>query len=308
MLIFPLTTKRAVEILLGDMLPSFEYYSPASLNEAVELLTTLEGAMILQGGTDLLVAAKVRGLKPKYVVSLRKLKATMGTIREDKGGIVIGASCTFDTLEESELIQEKIPALHEAVRLVGSRQIRSKATIGGNLCNASPAADSAPPLLVLETKLKVHGADGEREIPIEQFFRGPGKTSLKRGDILTELIVPLLGPNSGTAFAKLGRIDDEDISVVSAAAYVSVGANGITDARIALGSVAPTPMRAHKTEELLRGRKPSDELMREAGRIAMSECSPITDVRAGASYRRRIVAVLVESTIREALRRASVRR
>lgn len=290
---------------MGDRLPRFEYHLPATLAEAVGLLTKLEGAVILQGGTDLLVAAKLKGLKPQHVVSLKKLRRTLGRVREKDGSILIGASSTFDTLEKSELVQKRLPVLLDAARLVGSQQIRNAATIGGNLCNGSPAADSAPPLLVLAATLKVRGAGGEKRIPIEEFFKGPGKTALKKGDILTEIAIPRLGPGSGAAFVKMGRRVSEDIAVVSAAAFIVLDGKVAKNVRIALGSVAPTPMRARKTEEFLRGRTLSDGLVREAGDVAMSECSPIDDVRASAGYRRKMVGVLSRSAIKEAIRRAS---
>ena len=289
---------------MGDRLPDFEYHSPATLSEALSLLTRLDGAVVLQGGTDLLVAAKLKGARPRHVVSLRRLGSVMVGVREERGDIHIGAGTTFDALVDSDTVRTRLPALHEAVRLIGSRQIRNAATIGGNLCNASPAADSAPPLLVLGATLKIHGVDGDRSTPIEAFFKGPGKTSLNRGEILTEVVVPSPGPGSGAAFEKMGRRVSEDISVVSAAAFVTIAKGVVGSARIALGSVAPTPIRASKTEELLQGKKPSENLVKEAGSTAQSECNPIADVRASASYRKKMVAVLVRATVTEAIRRS----
>ena len=292
-------------IHLGDRLPNFEYHAPATLADAVRLLAKLKGSMVVQGGTDLVVAAKLKGLQPAHVVSLRKLSRLLKGIGEKDGSLFIGASTTFEGIAESELVEREIPALQEAAKLVGSRQIRNVATIGGNLCNASPAADSVPPLLVLEAQLEVQGVKGERKIPLDKFFVGPGKTVLARGDVLKRVRIPKMKKNTGAAFEKLGRRAEEDISVVSAASFVRMEKNVIKEARIALGSVAPTPIRAKATERLVVGKSFSEDLLREAGEEARRECNPITDIRAEAGYRKAMVGVLVRETLKKAVIRAS---
>jgi len=290
---------------MRDRLPSFDYYSPDMLDDAVKLLTRLDGAVILQGGTDLLVAMKQKGLCPQHVVSLRKLRGLLGEISEADGDIHIGASATFGQLERSALIKKELAVLHDAVRQIASYQIRNVATIGGNLCNASPAADTAPPLLVLGAVLKVQGPSGERGLPIEKFFTAPGKSVLRKDEILKEIEVPKLKPNSGAAFVKLGRRVSEDISVASGACLIQLDGKVVKEIRIALGSVAPTPIRAYRAENVIKGQTISDQSLKDTCQVAMTECSPISDVRASARYRTAMVSVLTRAAIKTAVARAS---
>lgn len=208
-------------------------------------------------------------------------------------------------LNESLSTMPEFEVLLEGTNTIGSYQIRNAATIGGNLCNASPAADSAPPLLVLAASLRARGIDGERSIPIEQFFVGPGKTILKKGEILREVAIPSPPAHSGGAFVKLGRREGEDIAVASAAAYVELAKDGtVRIARIAMGSVAPIPMRAREAEGLLLG-EISDSKLENATDSASRECQPITDVRSSAAYRRSAAKFLTKSVIVKALHRAT---
>jgi carbon-monoxide dehydrogenase medium subunit len=289
---------------LRDRLPEFGYHAPTSLEEAASMLSKLSGAVVLQGGTDLMVSIKQKGLRPSHIVSLRNLRGELGKIKESHGGVRIGAAVTFHDLERSAVIRERFTALHEAVEQIASYQIRNTATIGGNLCNASPAADSAPPLMVFDAKLIVRGMGGKREVPIESFFKGPGKTALNRSDVLTEILIPTPAAESGASFHKLGRRISEDISVASAAACLTMKGGVTSVARIALGSVAPTPMRAHKAEKALVGKRLTNETILEAACAAKEECSPITDLRAGADYRRAMVEVLTRRAIETAFARS----
>ena len=267
-------------------------------------MSKLSGAVVLQGGTDLMVSIKQKGLRPSHIVSLRNLRGELGKIKESHDGVRIGAAVTFHDLEQSAVIRKRFTALHEAVEQIASYQIRNTATIGGNLCNASPAADSAPPLMVLDAKLIVRGVEGKREVPIESFFKGPGKTALSRSDVLTEVLIPTPAAESGASFHKLGRRMSEDISVASAAAYLGMKSGVTAVARIALGSVAPTPLRAHKAEKALVGKRLTNETILEAAFAAKEECSPITDLRAGADYRRAMVEVLTRRAIETAFARS----
>lgn len=290
---------------MRDRLPSFEYYAPDMVDDAVKLLTRLDDAVILQGGTDLLVAMKQKGKRPQHIVSLKKLRDLLSQIYETDGRLHIGASVTLRQLEKSAIIKKELAVLHEAVQQIASYQIRNVATIGGNLCNASPAADTAPPLLVLSAALKVQSPSGEKELPIEQFFTGPGKSVLRKDEVLKEIEVPRLKPNSGAAFVKLGRRISEDISVASAACLIQLDGKVVKEIRIALGSVAPTPIRAYETENILKGHTISEQPLKDACRVAMSECSPISDVRASARYRTAMVGVLTRSAINIAASRTS---
>lgn len=284
-------------------LPDFEYHVPSTLEEATSLLVRYDSSVVLQGGTDLVVAIKQKGLRPSHVVSLRMLRGSLGNVRRDGHSLRIGSMTTISLLNESLSSERGFEALLDGISTIGSYQIRNTGTIGGNLCNASPAADSAPPLLVLGASLRAKGTEGERMIPIEQFFVGPGKTVLRRGEILEEIVVPFPPNNSGGAFVKLGRREGEDVAIASAAAYVELKGDDIETARIALGSVAPIPIRARKAEGLLLGRISDSKLARVA-ECASGECQPISDVRASEAYRRTAASVLTRSAIERALQRA----
>lgn len=250
-----------------------------------------------------MVAIRQKGIRPLHVVSLKMLKNSLSYARIDGDSLLIGSMTTISDLSEFLRGAKEYEVLFEGIHSIGSYQIRNIATIGGNLCNASPAADSAPPLMVLGASLKVRGAQEERIIPIKEFFLGPGKTALNRGDVLEEIKVTLPPPHSGGAFVKLGRREGEDIAVASVAAYVELDGTRIKNARVALGSVAPFPMRAIKTESLLRGEL-SDSLLEKVAMTSSKECQPIDDTRATASYRRRAIGALARLAITKAVQRA----
>lgn len=292
---------------MRDRLPDFDYYSPGTIEEVMELLSRLDDAVILQGGTDLLVAMKQKGIRPQHVVSLKRLRGLLGQVYERDGTVHIGASVTLGELQRSAILEKELVVLHEAVQEIASYQIRNVATVGGNLCNASPCADSAPPLLVLGAVLRIQSSDGERQLPIEKFFTGPGETSLRKGEFLKEIEVPKMKANCGAAFIKLGRRLHEDIAVASAACLIQVKDEVVKEIRIALGSVAPIPMRAYKAEDVMRGKPISEESLMNASQVAMTECKPISDVRASAKYRTAMVGVLTRAAIKEAAARASER-
>ena len=277
----------------------FEYISPESLDEAIGLLRKYGSeARILAGGTDLLVDLKQRAREPKYIISLKRLP--LSYIEENESGIRIGAATRLRMLERSPLIREKFPVLYDAIRAIGSVQIRNMATIGGNLCNASPAADSAPALLVLEARVRMAGPDGEREIPIQEFFIGPKKTSLRSDEILKEIFVPYMPPNSYTSFLRISRTS-MDIAKINIAAFLRMNGERVEECRIALGAVAPTPIRVKRAEEFLKGKALSEEVLKEAGEIVSQEISPITDIRATAEWRREVSKVLTRDAILKAV-------
>lgn len=281
-------------------MPRFEYFAPADLEETLSLLSRYkEKAKILSGGTDLLVKLKKRQVRAEYVISLKDLPK-LDFIRKGRGknGLRIGAQCTHQSIIDSRLLQGGYRLLADACRKVGTPQVRLMGTIGGNLCNASPSADSAPPLLALESKLNLASMRGERQVPLDAFFKAPFKTVMEDDELLTEIIIPALPDRAGSSYKYLTKITAVDETLVGAAAVVILDdGNGVKDARIALGSVAPTPLRARKAEEKLRGNTVSDKLMMEVAAVAASETSP----RSAADYRRKMSAVLVERAIREAL-------
>jgi carbon-monoxide dehydrogenase medium subunit len=175
------------------------------------------------------------------------------------------------------------------------------ATIGGNLCNAAPSAETAPPLIVLGAEVKIMGADGEMTVPIENFFTGPGQTVLKPDEILVEIQVPNLAPRSGGAYIKRTIRKAMDLAIISVAVIATIDGDVLSDMKIALGAVAPTPIRAKRAEEILKGNRISDDLLQKAGQIASDECSPIDDIRSSAKYRCEMVKVLVIRAVKEAM-------
>ena len=282
----------------------FEYFEPKTLNEALNILSKFGNeAKILAGGTDLIVQMKLRRIEPKYIVNIKRIP-NLRYIKVEDGKVRIGTLTKLRDIEKSDVIKKYFPALYEAVRHMGSVQIRCMGTIGGNLCNASPAADSAPPLMVHNAKLILVSKDGRREVPIEKFFLGPGKTVLKPNEMLLEIEVPIpRDVRYGSAFLKISRVS-MDLAKVNVATYVEVSEGVISDVRIALGAVAPTPIRAYRAEEFLRGKKPDEATLRKAGEMASDEARPIDDLRLTAWYRREVSKVLVRDALRIAYERA----
>ncbi|MFN3622334.1 MAG: FAD binding domain-containing protein, partial [Nitrososphaerales archaeon] len=226
---------------LSDMesLPQFEYLEPSTLQYALYILNRYgDSACILAGGTDLLVQMRDGKKIPKYVVNIKKVPQLEG-IRFEKDGVIIGALTTVNTIHESNLIKSMFPALHQAAGVLASYQVRNRATIGGNLCNASPAADLAPPLLVYGAKLKIAKLEGEDEVPIERFFIGPGKTVIERGMILSEVHIPKPKENTYSIHLKFGERRAMECAIINVAASISMSDSICEDAKIALGSVAP---------------------------------------------------------------------
>jgi len=262
----------------------FEYHAPTSLEEAVDLLSRYGGeARVLAGGTDLLVKMKQRLVEPRHVINIKNIEELTG-IREAGGFVHIGAATRLRTIERSELVRVKLPLLCEAVSSMGSVQIRNMATLGGNLCNASPAADTACALLALGAEARIIGPEGARTVPLEEFFVGPGQTVMEADEMLAEVSIPL-PEGAGTSFMKIGRTS-LDIATINIAVALKMAGGAVADCRIALGSVAPTPIRAHGAEEFLRGKEPTCEAVEAAANIVSEEIKPITDVRATAEYRR----------------------
>ena len=288
-------------------LPSFDYYRPTTLDETLTAMDRLDGNFsVLAGGTDLLVGMKqVRGRHPALLDI--KAVAELSGIRADNGTICLGATVSTRTIARSPLVRERLPVLSQALRILGSMQIGNRATIGGNLSNASPAADSAPPLLALGASVKLVGKAKERWVPLDEFFIGPKKTVIE-GELLAEVRVAALPAGRGI-FYKLGpRNAPEDICIVSAAVYgvPDNAAGSWKELRIALGAVAPTPIRARHAEERLKGQPLEAKLIEEAARIAADkDAQPISDIRGSANYRRAMVHVLVKRALEQIARGAA---
>jgi len=285
------------------MLPEFEYHRPASLEEAVRLLSELgPDARAIAGGTDLVVKMRAGLVSPRHVVDLSRLQE-IRFIRDEGDRIRIGAATTLWEIENSEEVARGVPVLREAVELMASWHVKTTATIGGNLCNASPAADTAPPLMVHGATLVIVGPGGRREVPVENFFTGPGQTVLGVGEVLVEVVVPKLQPGQGAAFEKL-TVREGALSIASAAALVEVSGGRVVDARVALGAVAPTPVRASRVEGALRGQPATREAVKSASREAKADVRPITDVRGSREYREEMSVTLVRRALEMALKMA----
>ncbi|MDP2728338.1 MAG: xanthine dehydrogenase family protein subunit M [Dehalococcoidia bacterium] len=280
----------------------FEYLEAGTVKEAVSLLDRYGSeAQAIAGGTDLVVQMRYREMAPKYLVNLKVIPG-LDYIVEDNGGLRLGALTTIRSIETSPIIRERFSILAQAAHLLGSVQVRNLATIGGNLCHAAPSAETAAPLLALGAKAKIVGPAGERTVPLEEFFLGPGQTVLKGAEILTELQIPSPAPRSAGVYLKHSIRKAMDIAFIGTGAVVELAKeDGVCqDIRIALGAVAPTPMRARRAEALLRGKKLEETLLREAGELASQECSPISDIRCSAEHRREIVKVFVRRATQQA--------
>jgi carbon-monoxide dehydrogenase medium subunit len=267
------------------ILHGFQYHAPASVTEAVQLLNEhgVEAA-ILAGGTDLIPKMKQALLKPHHVINLKHIPELAG-VREEAEQIRIGTLTRLRDLERSIIVTEKLPLLHEAVSAIGSVQIRNMATVGGNLCNASPAADSAQALISLDAKANIAGPSGERSIELESFFTGPGKTVLGRGEFLANLTLPYPEAGARGAFIKLGRTS-LDLATVSIAVNAKMKKETAESIRVVMGAVAPTPLRLRNVEQQLTKKKLTVETIEEAGRLVSESIKPISDIRGTAEYRR----------------------
>lgn len=276
----------------------FALHKPSSLSEAIALSARFgaEGRFIA-GGTDLVIQMNRKRLAPRDVISLSRL-LHLSSIELASGGYSIGALTTHKAIERFPAFRNRIAMLGQASQVVGGHQVRNIATIGGNVVNASPAADAVVPLLALDAEVDIVGTAGTRSLALSQFLRGPGQTDRRFDEVLTQIRFKDLPPHSGTAFLKAGRRRAMEISMVCVAARLTLDDEAnISGAAIALGAVGATALRCPQAEALLVGRSAGPGLFEEAGRCAASECTPISDVRASADYRGIMVAVLVERAL-----------
>lgn len=288
------------------MLPEFELVTPRNVDEAVQVLGQLgDRARILAGGTDVLVQMRARQSRPEYLVDIKSLAELKGIEFSAERGLVIGALVTHHALETLPLIRENYPILYDGVSRVGSVQIRNRGTIGGNICNALPSADSIAPLLALGALLQIRGPKGDRQVAMEDFFLGPRKVALGSGEILTHIVVPPHPEPNGGAYVKFTRRKAMDLALLGVAVFLECESDGQTcrQARIALATAAPIPMRAHQAEAALQGKKLNSEVLQEAGEIAAREARPRTSWRSTEEYRRHLIKVLVPRAANLALER-----
>jgi CO/xanthine dehydrogenase FAD-binding subunit len=284
-------------------LPKFDYLEPNTMDEALSLLSQYKGrAKVMAGGTDLLPKLKEREIEaPEVIIDLKGLP-DLNTIEYDEvEGLSLGALVTIHAVETSPIVQDRFGVLFQAVESMASAQVRNRGTIAGNLCNAVPSADTAPALLALEARLRLKSQKGERVVNVEDFFTGPGETLLTDEEMLQEIHVPNLPPHGRGTYLKLSPRRSMDLAVVGVAAVVIVEDQICSDIRIALGAVAPTPIRARRAESVARGQKLNDEVIAKAARVASEECRPISDHRASAEYRCNMVEVLTRRAIKHSI-------
>ncbi len=289
------------------LLPKFDYYEPDRLDSAIKMLCESNGlAKIIAGGTDLLVSMKKRLTLPECLISLRKIPDVFRISGNDRG-CLIGSHVSISEICESVVIKSRFQLLSKAASVLGSPLIRNRATIGGNIVSARPAADLPPPLIALNASLTLCGANGYRQVPAEDFFVGPGKTTMTDDEILLDISINDTSPFSGGEYIKLGHRRALEIAIVAVASLITLdGPEGaISDAKIILSAVAPKAVHAISAEKALIGEKPTDELFYEAGKLAGKDCSPVDDLRGSAGYRCAMVEVLTSRALKGAYTEAA---
>ncbi|MGA9349878.1 MAG: xanthine dehydrogenase family protein subunit M [Anaerolineae bacterium] len=283
-------------------LPEFDYVKPTSLAEASCILAEHAGeARPFMGGTDLFVRMRDGFIRPQIVVDVKHLPGMRDVVYDERTGLTVGAAVTMNEVAHHPHVQTHYPLLAEAANSVASYQLRNRATLGGNLCNGSPAADTAPGTLLLEGRIVLYGPGGEREVPADEFFLGPGATAIQAGELMTAIRFPILPAGSAGKYLKLGRNKAGDLAIAGVAVFGFP--NGITPSgyyfRIGLASVAPVPLRAREAEEVLTASPPGEETFALAAEKTMEAAAPIDDVRASAAYRKAMVRILTLRGLRE---------
>ena len=278
------------------------FHKPQSVGEVLELLKELEDARLLAGGTDLLVDLKQGLITAKNLISLQDVQSLRG-IREEDGTIAIGAMMTPKEIHSDRLINRHLPALVDSARLMAATQIRSMATIGGNIASAVPSADMPPPLIAADASV-VLDCGTSREIKLVEFFTGARETVCGEGEILAAVRIPIPPPQTGSSYQKLSLREANALAVVGAASQISLSGDKIGKSIIVLGAVAPTPVLAKKASVLLRGHEPSDGLFDEAASLASEAGEPISDIRGSAWYRKELIPVLTRKSLGVAWARA----
>lgn len=282
-------------------LPDFDYYAPKTIQEACSLLTQFgDEAKLLSGGTDLMVKFKHGILSYEVLVSMKELNELKDISYQQGKGVVIGARATHNDLINSTLLNEKYLSVSETAHQMASNQIRHLGTVGGNIVNAVPSADLPPILIALEATITMVGPDGERTVPLEEFFTGPGRTVLAQNEIVTQFTIPDQR-TTGSNYLKFGLRKSGALAVIGVATAVTMEGNIIKDTRITLSAVAPTPLRAKNAEAILIGKEYTDDLLEQAGRTAAAECSPISDIRGSAEYRRDMVRVYTKRSMKASI-------
>jgi carbon-monoxide dehydrogenase medium subunit len=284
----------------------FEYEAPATLAQALELMSSGPAARPLAGGTDLIDHVRTGRLAPDLIVDVKRLPE-LNILEFSPEGLRLGAAVPCYKLYGDERIRKSYSALSDSAHIIGGMQIQSRASIGGNVCTSGPAADSIPSLIALSAIVVIAGGGGSRrEVPIEQFCTGPGKNVLQAGEIVVEFRLPATSATSGSHYRRFIPRNEMDIAVVGVGAAVTLDASKatITAARIGIGAVAPTPLFAEEASRLLVGRTADESSFKHAAAAAVGIISPITDMRGTQEFRRHVTGVLVERVLAEAVERA----
>jgi xanthine dehydrogenase FAD-binding subunit len=282
------------------MLPKFDYFAPQTLQETFELLEEHDkDARLLAGGTDLIVSLRAREQRPKHIIDIKGVKELHELSYDDKRGLTIGAAVNLNRLIHHEAVSKNYALLREAAGTIGDYEVRNRATLVGNICNGSPAADSAPVLLVLDANVSIASGKGRRNVTIREFHAGVKKTVLTNTELVTSVNVPIPPKGSRGGYLKARRTVGEDLTVVGVAGLLTDSAKGGRNVRLAYASVAPTPVRAFEAEKIFEGNKPLDELLDQALPIVSKTVTPISDVRGGKDYRANLVEVLTRRLVRQ---------
>ncbi len=287
------------------MIKDFELFTPKTLDEALTLLDKYKDeCKVIAGGQTLILLMREGLITPKYVLNIKRIPE-LSHIKSGKNGVRIGAATTHRAIEKSPVMKKALKVLAEMEKRLSYIETRNWGTIGGNLCNADPAGDPAPALMALKASVKMASVSGERTMALEDFFLGAHKTALKPNEILTEIQIPSVPPRTGVAYDKFNIIEGTVATAGVAVSMTLKSGDGVCDdVRIALGGLARTPMLAKKAEKVLRGKKITDSLLKQAGQKASAEAKPISDISASDEYRRELVKVMVARTGSEAFARA----
>ncbi len=284
---------------------AINYEAPKTLKDAVALLAQYgENGRPLCGGTDLIIQLRAGVRRPEHVVDVKKIPELLQLSYDSKKGLRLGAAVPAIEVCENKDLQRHYPGLVEAAHLIGSNQIQTRASVGGNLCNGSPAADTTPVLIALGARARVVGPKGEREVKVEEFCTAPGRTVLAPGELLVEILIDAPKPHSADAYLRFIPRNEMDIAVVGVGSWLHLDGDKVSAARISLGAVAATPLFAAKASESLAGKKLDDAAIDRAAKLAIELSSPIDDMRGTAEFRRHLVGVLTKRTLLIAAERA----
>lgn len=284
---------------------AFDYVAPRSLAEVFDHLGNGRRSLVLAGGTDVIVQLREGRRHCDQLIDIKHIPELMGMTWASDGALQIGAAKPLAEIYEDAEVKRRLPGLIDAASLIGGIQIQSRASLGGNLCNASPAADSSPALMALGARLVIASKSSTRELPVEEFFLGPAKNALNEGEILLQVIVPAQPANSNAHYLRFIPRNEMDIAVASSGARLVLSNDGsrIESARVAIGAVAATPLMAPAAAEALAGKAPTEEAFALAGAAAAAAASPIDDMRGSVAQRRQLVKVLTVRALRGALQR-----